>query len=117
VLQGARGLLDAGVLGMQIESNFSVSPQYPSSHFGTIAGLALDSHLLVFDIAFDRISRASFQSALIRKGLKPNSLRKNLETEPMFSQVRVEFWRWIELWSLRSAVDYAATSLGMRIRL
>jgi FkbM family methyltransferase len=33
VLQGARGLLDAGVLGMQIESNFSVSPQYPSSHF------------------------------------------------------------------------------------
>src|SRR6516165_1415461 len=47
----------------------------------------------------------------------PSSLRKNLETEPMFSQVRVDFWRWIELWSLRSAVDYAATSLGMRIRL
>src|SRR6516165_3650026 len=46
-----------------------------------------------------------------------SSLRKNLETEPMFSQVRVDFWRWIELWSLRSAVDYAATSLGMRIRL
>src|SRR6516225_3557246 len=48
---------------------------------------------------------------------QPSSLRKNLETEPMFSQVRVDFWRWIELWSLRSAVDYAATSLGMRIRL
>ena len=48
---------------------------------------------------------------------RPSSLRKNLETEPMFSQVRVDFWRWIELWSLRSAVDYAATSLGMRIRL
>src|SRR6516225_9055086 len=46
-----------------------------------------------------------------------NSLRRNLETEPMFSQVRVDFWRWIELWSPRSAVDYAATSLGMRIRL
>ena len=45
------------------------------------------------------------------------SLRKNLETDPMFSQVMVDFWRWIELWSLRSAVDYAATSLGMRIRL
>src|SRR5262249_52974268 len=43
------------------------------------------------------------------------SLRKNLETEPLSSQMRVEFWRWIELWSLRSAVDYAATSLGMRI--
>src|SRR5262249_26008361 len=46
-----------------------------------------------------------------------SSLRKNLEIEPMFSPVRVEFWRWIELWSLRSAVGYAATSLGMRIRL
>src|SRR6516225_12090861 len=52
------------------------------------------------------------------KAINPSSsLRKNLETEPMFSQVRVDFWRWIELWSLRSAVDYAATSLGMRIRL
>src|SRR2546422_2638997 len=47
-----------------------------------------------------------------------SSLRKNLETEPLFSQVRGRwFWRWIALWSLRSAVDYAATSLGMRIRL
>src|SRR5262249_22876178 len=52
------------------------------------------------------------------KGEWPSSLRKNLETEPLFSQVRGRwFWRWIELWSLRSAVDYAATSLGMRIRL
>ena len=49
--------------------------------------------------------------------ITPSSLRKNLEIEPMFSQVRVEFWRWIELWSLRSAMGYAATSLGMRIRL
>src|SRR5262249_20625992 len=48
---------------------------------------------------------------------EPSSLRKKLETEPLSSQMRVEFWRWIELWSLRSAVDYAATSLGMRIRL
>jgi FkbM family methyltransferase len=73
VLLGARDLLHAGLLGMQIESNFSVSPQYPRSHFGTIAESALDCHLLVFDIAFDRIPRASFQSALIRKGLKPSA--------------------------------------------
>src|SRR6266478_3121227 len=52
------------------------------------------------------------------KSTRPSSLRKNLETEPLFSQVRGRwFWRWIALWSLRSAVDYAATSLGMRIRL
>ena len=63
-------------------------------------------------------SRAAlgFNEAIIRK-YPTSSLRKNLETEPMFSQVRVEFWRWIELWSLPSAVGYAATSLGMRIRL
>ena len=73
VLLGARDLLHAGMLGMQIETNFSVSPQYPTSHFGTIAKFALDSHLLVFDITFDRIPRASFQRALIRKGLKPNA--------------------------------------------
>src|SRR6516165_89134 len=36
-----------------------------------------------------------------------SSLRKNLETEPMFSQVRVEFWRWIELWSLRCGLRRA----------
>jgi hypothetical protein len=59
-------------LAVQTESHFSVSPQYPRSHFGTIAE-SLDSHLLVFEIAFDRIPRASFQSALIRKGLKPNA--------------------------------------------
>ena len=73
VLLGARDLLHAGMLGMQIETNFSVSPHYPRSHFGTIAKFALDSHLLVFDITFDRIPRASFQRALIRKGLKPNA--------------------------------------------
>ena len=36
-----------------------------------------------------------------------SSLRKNLETEPMFSQVRVDFWRWIELWSLRCGLRRA----------
>jgi FkbM family methyltransferase len=73
VLLGARDLLHAGVLGMQIETNFSVSPHYPRSHFGTIAEFALDGHLLVFDIGFDRIPRASFQRALMRKGVKPNA--------------------------------------------
>jgi hypothetical protein len=57
--------------------------------------------------------------AALRAPVKePSSLRKNLETEPLFSQAGGRcFWRWIELWSLRSAVDYAATSLGIRIRL
>jgi FkbM family methyltransferase len=71
VLLGARGLLRAGVLGLQTETNFAVSPSYPKSHFGTMLELALENHLLVFDIAFNRIPRASYQRALIRKGRKP----------------------------------------------
>jgi hypothetical protein len=73
VLLGARELLRTGVLGLQTETNFNVSPSYPKGHFGTVAELALENHLLVFDIAFNRIPRASYQRALIRKGLEPIS--------------------------------------------
>jgi FkbM family methyltransferase len=73
VLLGARELLRAGVLGLEIETNFGVSPSYPKSHFVTLAELALENHLVVFDLAFDRIPRASFQRALVRKGLRPIS--------------------------------------------
>src|SRR5262249_27254557 len=73
VLLGARELLDAGVLGLQTETNFGVSPTYPKSHFGTLAEIALESHLVVFDLAFTRAPRAGFQQALTSKGLQPIS--------------------------------------------
>jgi FkbM family methyltransferase len=73
VLLGARELLSAGVLGLHTETNFGVSPHYPKSHFATLAELALDQHLLVFDVAFSRIPRATFQRALVDKGMKPIS--------------------------------------------
>lgn len=73
VLLGARKLLSGGVLGLHTETNFAVSPQYPKSHFATLAELALDQHLLVFDVAFNRIPRATFQHALVGKGMKPIS--------------------------------------------
>src|SRR5262245_51490969 len=68
VLLGAPELLRAGVLGLEADTNFGVSPAYPKSHFGTLAELALEHHLLVFDIAFNRIPRESFQRALVHKG-------------------------------------------------
>jgi FkbM family methyltransferase len=71
VLLGAHELLGAGVLGLQTETNFGVSPSYPKSHFGTLAEIALENHLVVFDLAFNRIPRASFQQALTSKGAKP----------------------------------------------
>ena len=73
VLLGARELLSAGVLGLHTETNFGVSPHYPKSHFATLAELALAQHLLVFDVAFSRIPRATFQRALVDKGMKPIS--------------------------------------------
>jgi len=73
VLLGAPELLRAGVVGLETETNFGVSPAYPKSHFGTLAELALENHLLVFDIAFNRVPRESFQRALVHKGLKPIS--------------------------------------------
>jgi hypothetical protein len=69
VLLGAHKLLGA-VLGLQTETNFGVSPTYPKSHFGTLAEIALENHLVVFDLAFNRIPRASLQHALISKGLQ-----------------------------------------------
>jgi FkbM family methyltransferase len=71
VLLGARECLRAGVLALQTETNFGVSPAYPNSHFATVAKIALENHLLVFDLAFNRIPRASFQRALVAKGFEP----------------------------------------------
>ncbi|HEY7243231.1 MAG TPA: FkbM family methyltransferase [Xanthobacteraceae bacterium] len=70
-LLGARELLRGGVLAIQTETSFGVSPSYPKSHFAEVAEIALANHLLVFDLAFNRIPRASFQRALVRKGLEP----------------------------------------------
>jgi FkbM family methyltransferase len=72
VLLGAANLL-AGVLGVESESNFSVSAVYPKSHFCTLAEILLEHHLLVFDLAFNRIPRASFRRALEKKGIKAGS--------------------------------------------
>src|SRR5262249_19862177 len=72
VLLGAGNLL-ADVLGVESESNFSVSAVYPKSHFGTLAEILLEQHFLVFDLAFNRIPRASFRRALEKKGVKTGS--------------------------------------------
>jgi FkbM family methyltransferase len=68
VLLGARDLLAAGVLGVEAESNFGISPTYPKGHFATLHEMLLQHRLLVFDIGFNRIPRASFQRALVRCG-------------------------------------------------
>lgn len=70
VLRGADRLLEAGLLGVEAESNFGISPTYPRGHFATLHEMLLQHRLLVFDIGFNRIPRASFQRALVRNGRK-----------------------------------------------
>lgn len=70
VLLGGSNLLHA-VLGVETESNFSISPLYPKSHFVALQELLVECHLLVFDINFNRIPRASFQHALADKNFPP----------------------------------------------
>jgi FkbM family methyltransferase len=69
VFQGAQELLAAGVLGVEAESNFGISAVYPRTHLAAVAESLLGHGLLIFDLAFNRIPRASFQRALEAKGL------------------------------------------------
>jgi hypothetical protein len=71
VLLGAHELLAAGVLGLHAETSFGISPSYPKGHFVAVAEIAFQNHLLVFDLAFNRIPCASFQRALVERGFEP----------------------------------------------
>jgi FkbM family methyltransferase len=88
VLRGAGKLLEAGVLGVEAESNFGISPTYPKGHFATVHEVLLHCRLLVFDIGFNRIPRASFQRALVRRGHKAvtdeDSLGKPAKVDVLF---------------------------------
>jgi FkbM family methyltransferase len=66
VLLGATQLLK-GVLGFEAETAFTVSCEYPNTHFGTLLEIASQNHQRTFDIEFNRVPRASFQRALVRE--------------------------------------------------
>jgi hypothetical protein len=48
----------------------STTDDYPKGHLATLHAMLLQHGLLVFDIGFNRIPRASFQRALVRNGRK-----------------------------------------------
>src|SRR5216684_54785 len=94
VFLGARALLAAGVLGVETESNFGISPTYPRGHFTTVHDILLEHHLLVFDVGFNRIPRASFARALKRAGrhamVRRDSLGKPATVEVLFCRDPVD---------------------------
>jgi FkbM family methyltransferase len=69
VFMGGRNLLTAGVLGVEAETNFGISPVYPKGHFSAISEILIEHGLLAFDLSFNRLPRASFTQALHRRGI------------------------------------------------
>jgi FkbM family methyltransferase len=69
VLLGAQDFIATGVLGVEVESNFNISPIYPKSHFATISDDLVSHGLIVADIGFNRVPRATFRQALWQTGV------------------------------------------------
>jgi FkbM family methyltransferase len=69
VLLGARDIIATGVLGVEVESNFNISPVYPKSHFGAISDDLVSYGLIVADIGFNRVPRTTFSQALRKTGV------------------------------------------------
>jgi FkbM family methyltransferase len=60
VLKGAQSLLKNEVLGLEVETNFNTSASLPQSHFGAVSELLLPHGFTLYDLAFNRVPRASF---------------------------------------------------------
>jgi FkbM family methyltransferase len=69
VFRGAVGLLAAGVLGVESETNFFTSNVYPDSHFALVQAELLRSGLVLFDLNFSRVPRASYHEARKLRGM------------------------------------------------
>jgi FkbM family methyltransferase len=63
VFQGATGMLANGVLGVEAETSFFTSGTYPESHFALVQAALLRSGLVLFDLGFTRVPRASYGKA------------------------------------------------------
>ncbi len=64
VFLGARTFISKGVLAIEAESNFHISPYYPRSHFAMISDILVEHGFTVFDLGFNRVPRASFTRSL-----------------------------------------------------
>jgi FkbM family methyltransferase len=57
---GGRFLGESGLLGADLESNFNVSPMLPDTHFWASYEPLLRRGLILFDLNFNRVPRASY---------------------------------------------------------
>jgi Methyltransferase FkbM domain len=67
VIRGAQEYLaQSNVVSVIVETAFTVSPQYPKSHFVAISEILTPHRLLVFDLALMRTARPSYVAAKAR---------------------------------------------------
>jgi FkbM family methyltransferase len=75
ILAGARATLAlSGTLGVEIETNFNVSPVLPQTHFWACHRALLPARLLLFDLAFERAPFQSFAETAARLHRPPARL-------------------------------------------
>jgi FkbM family methyltransferase len=69
VFQGAAGMLANGVLGVEAETNFFTSASYPESRFALVQAALSRSGLVLFDLGFTRVPRATYNKARQARGM------------------------------------------------
>jgi FkbM family methyltransferase len=69
VFDGAAELLAGGVLGVESETDFSTSNAYPDSRFALVQAALLRNGLVLCDLNFDRVPRASYREARNVRGM------------------------------------------------
>lgn len=77
ILRGARELLRSGVLAVEVETNFNISPLVPGTHFAAVYDQLLPYGFLLYDLAFDRTPRTTFVRRARALGIrKPSTVAR-----------------------------------------
>jgi len=70
VFLGAARCLSERLLGIETETNFNASPDYPNTHIGLVQESIVPHGFQMFDLNFDRAPRATFERARAARGLQ-----------------------------------------------
>src|SRR5262249_48311246 len=70
VFHGAARCLSERLLGIETETNFNASPDYPNTHIGLVQDCIVPHGFQMFDLKFHRAPRVSFEDAQKAHGLR-----------------------------------------------
>jgi FkbM family methyltransferase len=73
VLRGARELIKTSpTLGLELETNFNVSPIFPKTHFSAVHEILIEQWFLLMDLNFDRVPQGRFLEEAERRNIAAN---------------------------------------------